>query len=86
MQSMSQQEFRNYSKLPNILSFFFLPPVMFCLLHFIALLCTATVKIFGDYHIYLPKALHSSIIAVNVGNLNADRNWTLRNAVEADLQ
>lgn len=33
-------------------------------------LCTAIVKIFAGYQVYLPKALHSSITAVNAGNLN----------------
>lgn len=33
---------------------------------------TAEVKIFGGCHVYLPKALHSSVTAVTAGNLNAD--------------
>lgn len=35
-------------------------------------LCTAKVKTFGGYHLYLPEALHNLVAAVNAGNLNAD--------------
>lgn len=37
-------------------------------------LCTAKVKIVGGYNLYLPKALHNLVTAVNAGNLNAGRS------------